>query len=280
VTGPSAAVEAGTVVVRVRVPEPPERVWPLLSEPAGLAGWLGTVGPGWPARARIELDEADHAEVRVRSWVPGASIVLQWRYLDLGDAALVRWSLAAAESGTEITFTDHDPGRGRAEHGERLGEWSDLAARLAARLATGEPQRDTPDAVTASVELPGGLGDLFTAATLPRWLPVAGEDERRPRWFFIVDADGPRRFPLTDWYAQDLAVTFSVAVPGTVRRTECRVTGEPEPAGLAVTHTGWSRLGLPDRRARLLRHRFAATWTASLTLARATTAPGGTCEQE
>jgi len=277
---PYAAVEAATVVVRLRVPEAPARVWSALSDPAQLAGWLGAVGPGWPARARIHFDEVDYAEVRVRGWVPGEYIELHWSDLDLGGPALVRWSLTPAGTGTDITITDHDPVRGRAEHGERLGEWGDLAVRLAALLTTGEPHRDTPDTLAASATLPGGLGDLFGAATLPRWLPVAGDDERQPRWFFIVDADGPRRFPLTDWYAGGTAVTFAVAVPGTVRRTECRVTGAPAPARLAVTHTGWSRLGLPDRRARLLRHRFAATWTASLTLARALTTPGGTLEQE
>jgi uncharacterized protein YndB with AHSA1/START domain len=263
-----AVREPGVVVVRLHVPCPAAEVWPALCEPGRLAGWLGEVGAGWPGDARVHLDEADHFGATGRRLVPGELIEFDWRYLSVGRPSRVSWSLRPAGAGTEIVLRDEDAERSPADAAERLGEWSDLAERLAHLLTTGRPG-PAPDTAGGSLRLPGGRGDLLAPATLTRWLPIA-TDGFQPRWFFIVDADGPRRFPVTDWYADPASVAFSVGVPGTVRRTECLVRAKPAGAGtwLSYVHSGWSRLGLPDRRARLLRRRFAATWAASLRLAR------------
>jgi hypothetical protein len=75
---------------------------------------------------------------------------------------------------------------------------------------------------------------------------------------------------LADWQARPNQVTFSVEIPEAADLTRCRVCVERVGPGwrLSFSHTGWCRLGLPGRRARLLRRRFTMAWVAALEHAR------------
>lgn len=103
-----------------------------------------------------------------------------------------------------------------------------------------------------------------------QWLPIA-TDGRRPAWFFVVDADGPRRFAVQEWtIAPRSQVDFTVALDeeGTVR-TPCTVVAEPSDDGLRLRfrHGGWHTTGFADLRVRQLRGRFADAWRESLRMA-------------
>ena len=61
------------------------------------------------------------------------------------------------------------------------------------------------------------------------WLPIA-LDTGHPRWFFIVDNDGPRRFAIGDWdLVPGRSLRFSVAIPeaGTTHAEVCATVAGP-----------------------------------------------------
>jgi uncharacterized protein YndB with AHSA1/START domain len=265
-------MEAATIArARIRVSCAPDQVWPALVDPERLAGWLGLVDKNWPlpGPGHIDFGAGDFFEVARRRTDTGHLVEFEWSYLGLAPPSRVHWSVTAITGGAEITAEDSDPARGAADTAQRTSEWADLLDRLACLLAGGPPGPACPDTIEGSVLLSGDLSRLFAADRIAEWLPMA-TDGLSPRWFFIVDADGPRRFPLENWAADPRSLSFTVRLPDLGRRTACRVLGEQAVSGarLSYEHTGWSALGLPDRQARLLRRRFAATWAASLSIAR------------
>jgi len=182
----------------------------------------------------------------------------------------VRWRCRPAAGGTEVLIDDVQPGRTPAETDELLSGWTDFTERLAHYLQTGRRARyGTRDDIDGNVTLGPSAAGLIGPDTIHRWLPIA-TDGFEPSWFFVVDHDGPRRFAVDRWTREPGAVTFAVEVPEATRTTEARIQLDRPGREwhLSFRHTGWSRLGLPDRQARLLRRRFTAAWVAALQDAR------------
>lgn len=255
----------GTVRVGIRVRAPAGDAWCALADPARLALWFGDLDGPWGGAERIEFGDGDFFELTTTEVADHASIAFAWRFLGVGPASVVRWTISALPDGTEIEVTDTDAQRSAAAADELAAGWTDFFDRLARHLETGERTRYEWRAdIDGGIELPGSFAPL-RPDVLRRWLPVA-TDGFAPRWFFVVDEDGPRRFRVDDWRTRDGELTFSVEIPGAVKDTACRVSFErcgPR-SRLEFAHTGWRALGLPDRESRTLRARFAATWTECL----------------
>ena len=260
------------VRVSARVPEGLDEVWQAMTDPAQLARWFGAADFSWEAgrTGRIDFDDGDFFAVTARRVVDRALIEFDWSFLGVGPVERIRWSVRPVSSGTEVTFEDNDPDRSAAETDQMLAGWTDFAGRLAGYLDTGQVSRyEWREEIDGSVDLAGGWHPL-RLPELYRRLPVAS-DGFRPRWFFVVDEDGPRRFEVTAWQPHDDgAVMFSLDIPEATRPTSCAVAVQPVPGGqrLRFSHTGWRSIGLPDGRARGLRRRFAAAWTLALEHAR------------
>jgi hypothetical protein len=144
--------------------------------------------------------------------------------------------------------------------------WTDFFERLRRFLVTGERERyEWREEIDGSVTLPKGDFAPLETESLYRWLPIAS-DGFRPRWFFIVDDEGPQRFQLENWSLESNRLSFSVEIPNATGSTSCTVQVEAIANGtrLRFVHTGWRSLGLSDGRSRALRRRFAATWIATL----------------
>ena len=272
-----AVGSAPAVRVRAQVPDGLDQVWPAITEPVQLARWFGAADFGAADLAgeagsagRFDFDDGDFFVVTGRRVVDRQLVEFDWSFLGVGPVQRIRWSVREVPGGTEVLLEDDDPNRSPAEADQMLAGWTDFAGRLARYLCTGEVSRyDWREEIDGGVDLAGGWHPL-RLPELYRWLPVAS-DGFRPRWFFVVDEDGPRRFELSDWKLHDnVALTFSLAIPDAIRHTSCMVTVEPLFTGqrLRFSHTGWRALGLPDSRARALRRRFAAAWTHSLDHAR------------
>lgn len=272
-----------TVQVSVRVPRPAADLFAALHEPDRLAAWFGELNGAWTTGgAHIEFGDGDFFLLTPAEVVDGVSITFDWSFLGVGPYQTVRWAVREMADGAELTVTDHDPDRSPAEAAELAEGWSDFLRRLDRYLNTGRPSRYAwREDIDGSVNLEDPLIDPLRGEALLRWLPIA-TDGFRPRWFFIVDADGPRRFPVEGWEQPGAwELRFDVVIPGSATpedsaRTSCTVRVETDGGTprLRFSHTGWHGLGLPDGKARTLRHRFAKTWAASLELARELATPG------
>jgi hypothetical protein len=218
----------------------------------------------------VEFGDGDFFDIDPLEVAPGAAILFEWRFLGVGPAARVRWRCRPDGGGTEVLIDDVQPGRTPAETDELLSGWTDFAERLARYLRTGRRARyGTRDDIDGNVTLGLTAAGLISPETIHRWLPIA-TDGFVPSWFFVVDDDGPRRFAVDRWTAEAGAVTFAVEVPDATRTTTVRIRLDQVGDGwhLSFRHSGWSRLGLPDRQARQLRRRFTAAWAAALRDAR------------
>jgi uncharacterized protein YndB with AHSA1/START domain len=260
-----------SVRVSVHVAAGPEETWPALHDPARLGRWFGDLTPGWRPGAvgRIDFGDGDFFDVSVDDVAEPERIDFTWQFLGLGPCSRVRWSVTGQPEGSEVTVDDDQDDRTPAEAGAMVAGWSDFLDRLARYLRTGEPTRyDRRDDIDGSVTLPGACFDPLDPGLIHRWLPIA-TDGFGPRWFFVVDDEGPRRFRIEDWRHEPGEVRFRVEIPQAARPTACSVRLEPVAKGqrLSFVHAGWCRLGLPDYQARLLRRRFTASWIAALTQA-------------
>ena len=269
-----ATVEAGTVRVGIRVPAPVERAWLALLDPAKLRQWFGELDTPWRvgSTGRIEFGDGDFFVVTPTEIVAERLLAFEWSFLGVGPVQQIRWKITAkSDSAAELIVEDTDPARTAAEADQMVAGWTDFLSRLVTYLGMGVPTRYAWRAdIDGSADLPVGFRPLCID-TIYRWLPVAS-DGFNPRWFFIVDDEGPRRFPVENWRLQlDWELTFSIAIPDAASDTTCTVALEPatgQTRRLRFAHTGWARLGLPSERGRALRRRFAATWIAALNQAR------------
>jgi uncharacterized protein YndB with AHSA1/START domain len=270
---PTAAVDAGTVRVRIRVSRAPEVAWLALTDPQRVAKWFGRMDAPWlVGRAgAIDFGDGDFFAVTATEVVDGKLVEFEWSFLGVGPAGRIRWIVNTLPTGCEVMVEDHDPNRTPAEVDQLVAGWTDFFERLQSYLETGRATRyEWREDIDGSVELPATGFRPLGEDTIYRWLPIA-TDGFGPRWFFVVDDEGPRRFRVDGFTRRsDREVTFTVEVPEAATPTRCRVAVEQARSGhrLLFSHTGWRAIGLPDGRSRLLRQRFAASWIAALQHAR------------
>lgn len=270
-----ATAESGVVRVSIHTRRPASDVWSALAEPHSLGRWFGELDQPWQEgrSGRIEFGDGDFFEVTTNEIVERRLIDFEWRFLGLGPLSRIRWTITDFDGQTKVTVEDGDPTRTKAEADQLVEGWVDFFQRLGSYLETGQSTRyEWRDEIDGSVDLPAGSSDPFEAETLLRWLPVAS-DGFKPSWFFVVDEEGPRRFPITDWNLGAEKLTFAVEVADGAPSTFCTVTVEPVGAGtgarrLRFEHTNWRGLGIPNRKALLLRRRFIMSWITALEHAR------------
>jgi uncharacterized protein YndB with AHSA1/START domain len=84
---------------------PVQSVWKALTEPERLADWMGQsyVEPFVGGRYETMLDGLKPMRGRVRIWEPPSLLEYDWRS-DHAPAAVARWELSPAETGTRIVF--------------------------------------------------------------------------------------------------------------------------------------------------------------------------------
>jgi uncharacterized protein YndB with AHSA1/START domain/SAM-dependent methyltransferase len=137
------------LVTMATVPQPAERVWAALTEPDQLAMWLGIGHGGWARRgAESTLDFEDGeffycSTGRVSPPTSGREGVLEylWRWVGIGPATSVTWTVAPAPGGTMVTVVEeatNPPSDWRSWNG--MG-WPGILDQLAGYLRTGTNTR-------------------------------------------------------------------------------------------------------------------------------------------
>lgn len=260
------------VRVMISLPAPADEVWEAITDPDRVAQWFGTLAAPLAVGVdnRVDFGDGDFFDLTVDHIEPGVRVLFRWRFLGVGPECHICWSLTAGADTTTLTVDDSCPGRPASEVAQLKAGWLDFVGRLAAYVETGRTSRyEWRHEIDGSVVLPRSTWHPLREETVVDWLPIAS-DGFRPRWFFVVDDEGPRRFSLRDWKLdRERMLTFAVEIPGARSVTVCQVHTEEADRGvtLAVAHEGWDQLDLSDFQKRTLRHRFAATWTTALALA-------------
>ncbi|MEV0083536.1 SRPBCC domain-containing protein [Saccharopolyspora sp. NPDC050642] len=271
---PQGGITSGHVEVRVHCAAPLPRVWAAITEPAHVEQWFGYLAG--PLRVgeenRVDFGDGDFFVLVPRRIEP-PELDFDWRFLGVARQELITWRLAPTADGVSVTVRDHDDRRSPAEAAEMLEGWTDFLSRLERHLRTGKNTRyGWRDDIDGSVELPAGDFHPLRESELYEWLPIAS-DGFEPSWFFVLDEEGPRRFRIRDWdLTPDRLLTFTVEIPDSQHNPACTVRLREAAGGtwkLSFAHTGWTRLGWSAQRAQSVRRRFAATWIAALSSARA-----------
>jgi len=167
------------LVSSVVVPHSVVRVWEALVTPERVARWfavcrgsLGEVG----SETTLDFEDGEFFLVRTTDVVPNRELTYLARWLGVGQATQVTWSLAEIEEGTEITVTEeakNPPWDWQTWNG---GGWTGILDQLAAHLRTGSTWRWPWRRMGpyAQIELPLSLytawDQLFSPASLKYWL--------------------------------------------------------------------------------------------------------------
>lgn len=263
--------DSGLVEVSSVAPVPLPSVWRAITVPDQVRQWFGDLSaPMVPGTAvRIDFGDGDFFDADIDEMRAEEMVRFRWSFLGVGPEAEIRWELHRDAADTTVTVHDSCLRRPPSEVAQLNAGWRDFLDRLGAYLATGESARYAwREVIDGGTNLPAGTWLPLSDSTVIDWLPIASEGAQ-PRWFFIVDDDGPRRFEIRDWdLATGRSLRFSVAIPeaGTTH-CEVQATRAGAEIQLAVRHDGWRQLALSDMQKRNLRHRFAAAWTAALKVA-------------
>src|SRR6185437_13110778 len=166
-------------------------------------------------------------------------------YLGVTPTTVVRWRL------------DPRPGSGvRVQIRELLGEQEQPAsARLAGELwqlrltmlrhvLEHTPVPSLPPDIVLSRALAGPGWRPLHPSNLVGWLPVSGP-ELPPRWFYVIDSEGARPFPIVGWrshYDDRLGIEIQVQPDGPSTRADLSISESDGVVLLTVRHTGWAEL--------------------------------------
>ena len=126
-----------------------------------------------------------------------------------------------------------------------------------------------------------GIVDLLVRRRLPStavaplhhghvldWMPASGAG-LPPSAVYVVDSEGPRRFPIATWISHfddylAVGIQLDKVRPETLATFRVTAPCGVRPPVIEVRHVGWLDLAWPREQAVALRSRFEATWRASL----------------
>ncbi len=254
----------------VVIPADLDEVWSALTDPAHVGLWLAATDSGWaqPGRTTM-LDFRDgeffwcHNDV-VSPPGPeefGAKLGYRWRWVGVGPATQVEWSLASLGDATAVTVTElstNGPADWRSWNG--MG-WPGILDQLADHIATGRDVRWTWRRMGPYVqtELPVSAFEAWAALTsvpaLQFWMgrsagSLAVDDELA---FVLGDASGTARLRVLEHVEAGQQfpsylprLSFELGRGGWPGALTGHLWIEPTALGgslLQVFHTGWEMFG-------------------------------------
>ncbi|MEV4740998.1 methyltransferase domain-containing protein [Streptomyces sp. NPDC049555] len=287
------------LVSTVTVPEPPEAVWTALTDPDRVAHWLAVCRGPWAVAGRESMLDFEDGEffwcrtltaTAPRAQRPG-TLRLLWRWVGVGPATAVTWTVAADPAGSVVTVVeeaDNPPSDWRSWNG--MG-WPGILDQLAAHLRTGTSWRWPWRRVGPYLQIPlpvpayRAWQELTSPAGVQHWLQrmtgtlAAGED----LVLVMGDASGTVQMHVTRSVeaAQEFPsylpyLEFELRRPAWDAALGGRLWIEPaglETSLLQVCHFGWENLDIPDPLTE--RRILTGYWTAAADRARALFLPQG-----
>ena len=251
------------LVTSIHLPDPPEAIWRALMDPAALKLWLAVChgSPGQPGHDWM-LDFEDGEFFLCRTIEAHSPYRLQylWRWLGIGQATSVTWTIEPTEGQTQVTVTEeaiNPPWDWQTWNG---GGWPGILDQLAAYLRTGTEwrwpwRRMGPYAqIELSVPFYDGWDRLFSPSGLRFWLQVMQGDLAPGKSLTILmgDASGAvemavREIVLPGQSPPSFLPHMDFALKRPVWNSEVGGRLWMEPAGwgrclLQVVHYNWENL--------------------------------------
>jgi uncharacterized protein YndB with AHSA1/START domain/SAM-dependent methyltransferase len=282
---------------------PAGRVWEALAGPEHVREWLGVCHDGWAVRGRestLDFEDGEFFYCRTRRSTapttarPGTLEYL-WRWLGIGPATRVTWTLTPADGDTLVTVVEeatNPPADWRSWNG--MG-WPGIIDQLAAYLRTGRNTRWPWRRMGPYIQVPlptmpfQAWEALTSPAAIKHWLQrstgsLAVGDEMT---MVMGDASGTVRLNVTksvdagqDFPSYLPYLEFELRRPSWTQPLGGRIWIEPAGLGeslLQVFHYDWERLDIRDpvvERALLTNHWINAAARAQMLFA--PEHPGGT----
>jgi uncharacterized protein YndB with AHSA1/START domain len=242
------------------IPASPEAVWEALTNPEDIGRWLVTCRGSLENPGRdciLDFEDGDFFLCRPIVVDRPRYLEWRWRWLGIGPAWTVKWSLRAVEGGTRVVVADESlnpPARTGHYRGEGWPEILDmLAAYLRTRTEYRWPSRsqsfeliDLPATVYAAWDR------LFSPEGLKWWLHAFSGTVAAGQTLTLEMGDATGALDLTIQYVQPPAYNMYPFVAFTMKRPfwPAALPGRifMEPAGWGGTvlqsfQTGWETLG-------------------------------------
>jgi uncharacterized protein YndB with AHSA1/START domain len=256
---------------------PVSAIWPCLTVPDRLAGWIG----------ETELELAREGVISVRTWngdvflgrvlsaVPMSRLEFAWRPFDFDPESRVTWRLAGDGPGSRLTVT-HDSLRSREERDHARLFWRESLDALASLVDKNMPAPEWGGShpVTMRAFLPRSGADLWpllsTAAGLTKWIANVEQFEPQPGALFRFRSRYRGQDVLEQGAVQEivpdsrLKLTWEWVGEGWGAPTEVLFALEPEPGGtsLLISHSGFDHIAPAD--GLTARRNYATAWAEVL----------------
>jgi uncharacterized protein YndB with AHSA1/START domain len=265
---------------------PASWVWPFLTVPDRMAGWIGEVDLelARDGALRLKTWSGDMFQGRVIAAVPTARMEFAWRPFDFDPESHVTWRLGGDGPGSRLTVT-HDGLRSREERDHARLFWRDALDALA-RFADGNepsPGWGGTHPVTVRVLLPRTAADLWpvlsTASGLSKWVANVEQFEAQPGSTFRFRSRYRGQDVLEQGVVQEivpesrLRLAWEWVGEGWAAPTEVLFALEPEMGGtsLLISHSGFERIEVQSGAD--ARRNYASGWAEVLSDLRRLVAP-------
>jgi len=279
-------MEATTFVHYRSFRSPAAAIWPCLTLPDRLAGWIGETDMELAREGALSLKtlNGDVYRGRVIAAVPTARLEFAWRPFGFEPESHVTWRLAGDGPGSRLTVT-HDSLRSREERDHARLFWRDALDALAAFADAKKPSPEWGEThpVTIRAFLPRTAADLWpmlsTAQGLAKWVATVEQFDPQPGGVFRFRSryrgqDVVEQGVVLEMIPESkLRLSWEWVGEGWAAPTELLFALEPEAGwtSLLISHSGFDRINAGGGAS--ARRNYAAAWAEVLSDLRALVAP-------
>lgn len=249
----------------------PHRAWSALTDPPTAAAWIGRLEKPIAAvgqELRLWVGPSDVYGVWVDDLAPPERLYLTMAHLYVENPTSLLFGLRpVGPSRTVVALTIGSCDRTPAHIARERMLWTERLDALA-RIVAGDTPYEHMDTFTLEARLPSPTWAALHPANLTRWIPLDVASHRRG--FFIIDEDGPRRFPILSWRERyDEELTLDIGTGPQQEPTTACITAQSndDHVSLRIVHNGWATLPFGGEEVLSLRGRFLSCWQEALRIA-------------
>ena len=252
---------------------PVSSIWPCLTVPDRLAGWIGEADLVLAREGALTLKtwNGDLFQGRVIAAVPPARLEFAWRPFDFDPESHVTWRLSGDGPGSRLTVT-HDSLRSREERDHARLFWRDsldALARLVDKNVASSEWGGT-HAVTMRALVPRTAADVWpllsSSSGLSKWVANVEQFDGQPGGAFRFRSRYRGQDVVEQGLVQEitpeskLKLSWEWVGEGWGAPTELLFSLEPEEGGtsILISHSGFDRID--SAAAAAARRNYAGAW--------------------
>ncbi len=272
-----APMEATSFIHYRSFKSPVSSIWPCLTQPEHLAGWIGEADMelGRDGALSLKLWNGDTIQGRVIAAVPMGRLEFAWKPFDFDPESHVMWRLTGDGPGSRLTVT-HDGLRSREERDHARLFWRDSLDALARFVDKKTPATEWGGThpVTMRALLPRTPADVWpllsSAAGLSKWVANVEQFEPQQGSAFRFRSRNRGQDVVEQGIVQEivadsrLKLSWEWVGEGWSSPTELLFALEPDAGGtsLLISHSGFERINSGGGPA--ARRNYAGAWAEVL----------------